>query len=57
MLNFVLDMKIVLVPAFLEIVFDVYTGSNDILINYLPTSAITHMRTFGFMVTFFFSPI
>ena len=53
MLHFVLDMKIVLVPAFPEISFDKYTGFNDILINYLPISAITHLRNFGFMLTFF----
>ena len=53
MLNFVLELKIVLVPAFPEISFDKYTGFNDILINYLPISAITHMSYFGFMVTFF----
>ena len=33
MLQFVLDMKIVLVLAFLEISFEKYTGFNDILIN------------------------
>ena len=53
MLNFVLDMKILLLPALPRFSFDKYTGFNDILINYLPISAITHMRNFGFVVTFF----
>ena len=46
-------MKIVQMPAFPEIFFPKYTGFNDILINYLPISAITHLRNFGFMLTFF----
>ena len=50
MLNFVLDMKIVLVPAFPEIFFDKYTGFNDILINYLPISAVMfHLRSYVYI--------